>query len=148
MRGSCHIVTLLLVAGLSAGCASSYSPMVQFYPTTAPDDSRDGPELLHDLNREMPFLIADGDFVMSATREGPSCWVSVGSGPRVRELIAALHRSPSWEVRSLGQVRDKYRTMFGLAAEPQTDFSARMTTVEAFSGMLARRLSPPTPDHF
>ncbi|MDA0576599.1 MAG: hypothetical protein O3B24_00705 [Verrucomicrobia bacterium] len=124
-----------LAVTFCSGCATNYSDVVRFTPSQA-WDSRTSAELHADVNADMPFEIAPGDFVANKGFDGPSCWVCLSDDKKTSQLLKTLRRNGDWKVTSVSQVRTDCRPMFGLAREPGTRHAGR-TAKELQQSLLA-----------
>ncbi len=131
---------LAIAACLCTGCASNYSKVVRFTPST-PWDSRGAAQLHADVNALMPFEVAPGDFVSNKGFDGPSCWVCLGDNQKTDAFVKTLKHSPAWKVTAISSVRTDCRPMFGLASEPGSMVDGR-TVTEQNEPILAQRAHP------
>ena len=120
-------ILAVLVVTFCTGCATKYSDMVRFLPSDR-YSAGDADKLFFEINRTSPFEISRGDFKVSHSEDGQTCWVALGDSKRSEALVSFLKKSRSWEYSSTGSVRTTARKNFGLspkAAEYNRDGSVQ-----------------------
>ena len=80
----------------------------------------DADTLFFEINRAAPFQIGRGDFTVTRSRDGQTCWVALGDAKRTKEFVGFLKSSPDWKYSTTGSVRTSARKSFGLAAKAAT----------------------------
>jgi hypothetical protein len=63
----------------------------------------------------LPFEVSRGDFMVSTSEDGQTCWIALGDSDRTKQLVSFVKESPDWKYSRVGSVRTTARSLFGLA---------------------------------